>query len=86
MAGSMLVPMFAVMALLWAGIGSTGSLMVPERAGMLLCMLAAMLLRRDEYSTTHHNHAQLAIGLWSWRNSARRARCGRALLWCGARY
>ncbi|MBV9918393.1 MAG: hypothetical protein JO153_17990 [Solirubrobacterales bacterium] len=63
MAASMLVPTFAVMGLLWAGIGSTGSLMVPEHVGMLLCMLVAMLLRRDEYSASHQSHALLTIGV-----------------------
>jgi hypothetical protein len=48
MAASMLIPTFAVMALSAAGVA--GGLMVPEHAGMLACMLVAMLLRRDEYS------------------------------------
>jgi hypothetical protein len=57
MAASMLVPTFAAMALLSAGVGTRGSLTVPEHAAMLSCMLAVMLLRRDEYScATHHNH------------------------------
>ena len=55
MAASMLIPTFAVMVVLWAG-AAKGTLMVPEHAGMLACMLVAMLLRRDEYScATHHN-------------------------------
>jgi hypothetical protein len=53
----MLVPTFVVMALLGAGIGTSDSLMIPEHAGMLACMLAAMLLRRDEYSCAAHSHA-----------------------------
>jgi hypothetical protein len=62
MAASMLLPTFAVMGLLSAGIGTSGSLMVPEHAGMLACMLVAMLYRRDEYScATHHRQAQPAI-------------------------
>ena len=62
MASSMLIPTFAVMGLLSAGIGTSGSLMVPEHAGMLACMLVAMLLRRDEYACgTPHGHAQPAI-------------------------
>jgi hypothetical protein len=48
MAASMLIPTFAVMAASAAGV--TGGLMVPEHAGMLACMLVAMLLRRDEYA------------------------------------
>jgi hypothetical protein len=62
MAASMLLPTFAVMGLLSAGVGTSGSLTVPEHAGMLACMLGAMLYRRDEYSCrTHHRHAQPAI-------------------------
>jgi hypothetical protein len=62
MAASMLTPTFAVMGVLWAGIAS-GGLMVPEHAGMLTCMLLAMLLRRDEYSGAahHHGHARPAV-------------------------
>ena len=49
MAASMLIPTFVVMVVYWTGV-ATGGLMVPEHAGMLGCMLVAMLLRRDEYS------------------------------------
>jgi flagellar biosynthetic protein FliP len=64
MATSMLIPTFVVMGLLWGGVGGSGSLMVPEHAGMLFCMLVAMLLRRDEYSCeTHHGQAQPAIAV-----------------------
>jgi hypothetical protein len=55
MAASMMIPTFAVMVVLWAGIAK-GGLMVPEHAGMLTCMLVAMLLRRDEYSGAAHHH------------------------------
>lgn len=55
MAASMLIPTFAVMAVLWAGVAK-GGLMVPEHAGMLACMLIAMLFRRDEYSCASHRH------------------------------
>jgi hypothetical protein len=55
MAASMLVPTFAVMALLSAGVGTSGALMVPEHMGMLACMLVAMLVRRDEYSSAAHH-------------------------------
>jgi hypothetical protein len=54
MAASMLIPTFAVMALLSAGIGTSGALAVPEHAGMLACMLGAMLMRREEYSCAAH--------------------------------
>ncbi len=54
MAASMFIPTFAVMALLWAGlVQDIGILMVIEHAAMLASMLAAMLLRRDEYSAPH---------------------------------
>jgi hypothetical protein len=52
MAASMFLPAFAVVGLLWAGIGDTVGLMVLEHLAMLLCMLGAMLLRPAEY--THH--------------------------------
>ena len=61
MAGSMLIPTFAVMGLLSAGVGTSGSLMIPEHAGMLACMLVAMLLRRDEYSCAHHKRNAPAV-------------------------
>jgi hypothetical protein len=54
MAASMLVPTFAVMGVLAAGLASKGALMVPEHVAMLSCMLVAMLLRRDEYSCAAH--------------------------------
>ena len=56
MAASMLIPTFAVMGVLWAGLASSGALMVPEHVGMLGCMLVAMLLRREEYSCAAHPH------------------------------
>lgn len=49
MAASMLAPTGAVMVALWLGVASSGSVMVPEHAGMLGCMLVAMVLRFDEY-------------------------------------
>jgi hypothetical protein len=55
MAASMLIPTFAAMCVLWAGIAK-GGLLVPEHAGMLTCMLIAMLFRRDEYSSASHHH------------------------------
>ena len=59
MAASMLIPTFAVMAVLWAGVAKSGTLMMPEHVGMLACMLAAMLLRRDEYSCAGHPRGQI---------------------------
>jgi hypothetical protein len=57
MAASMLIPTFAVMGVLWAGIAQ-GGVMVPEHAAMLTCMLIAMLLRRGEYSCAAHRHGR----------------------------
>ena len=55
MAASMLIPTFVVMGLISSG-AAHGTLMIPEHAGMLACMLVAMLLRRDEYSCRMHGH------------------------------
>jgi hypothetical protein len=60
MAASMLIPTFAVMGVLWAGVAD-GGLGVIEHVGMLACMLIAMLLRRDEYSAAHHAMVRRAI-------------------------
>ena len=57
MAASMLVPTVAAIGLLAADVMTDiGALMVVEHVAMLLGMLAAMLLRVDEY-TGHHSHA-----------------------------
>jgi hypothetical protein len=59
MAASMFIPTFGVIALLWAGlVEETGTLLVIEHFVMLPSMLAAMLLRRDEYSHAAHGHRQ----------------------------
>ena len=55
MAAAMLLPTFAAIALLQTGADS-GLLMAAEHVAMLLAMLGAMLLRRDEYS--HGRHAR----------------------------
>jgi hypothetical protein len=58
MSASMFVPTFAVVALLWAGlVEDLGVLLVIEHVAMLASMLAAMVLRRAEYS---HGHGRLA--------------------------
>jgi len=55
MAASMYLPTFAALGLLWGGlVEDIGALMTLEHVAMLLSMLAAMLLRRDEYSGHHH--------------------------------
>jgi hypothetical protein len=57
MAASMVVPMLALLALLWTGLMTdSATLMAVLHAVMLPSMLIAMLLRRDEY-TGHHSHA-----------------------------
>jgi hypothetical protein len=62
MAASMLIPTFAAIALVGAGVMTGGSAMVAEHIAMLGGMLVAMLLRRDEYSGPHDHHgAQRAI-------------------------
>ncbi|MBV9196850.1 MAG: hypothetical protein JO168_22155 [Solirubrobacterales bacterium] len=46
----MLIPTFAAVALVVAGVMTGGSAMVTEHVVMLAGRLVAMLLRRDEYS------------------------------------
>jgi hypothetical protein len=59
MAAAMLVPTLAAIALLAASlVESLGTLMAVEHVAMLLAMLGAMLLRRDEYSHAAHAHAR----------------------------
>ena len=62
MAASMLLPTFAAIALLEAGVvDDIGFLLVVEHVAMLLGMLVAMLLRPDEYTQHHaHGHARAA--------------------------
>jgi hypothetical protein len=60
MTAAMFVPSFAAIGLLWGGlVESTDALMVIQHIGMLASMLAAMLLRLDEY-TGHGSHAHAA--------------------------
>jgi hypothetical protein len=57
MAASMVLPTFAAIGVLAAGVMTDiGTLLAVEHFAMLLGMLAAMLLRPDEY-THHHGHA-----------------------------
>jgi hypothetical protein len=61
MGASMYLPTFAALALLGAGlVEDLGALMTLEHVAMLLSMLAAMLLRRDEYSGHAHAHGVIA--------------------------
>jgi hypothetical protein len=57
MAASMLIPTFAAMALVGAGVMKGGPVMVVEHVAMLAGMLISMLLRRDEYSGGHAHGA-----------------------------
>ena len=58
MAASMVLPTFAAIGVLGAGVmTNVGTLLAVEHVAMLLGILAAMLLRPDEY-THHHGHAQ----------------------------
>jgi hypothetical protein len=57
MTGSMFVPSFAAIGLLWAGItADTDALLYIQHIGMFPSMLAVMLFRLDEY-TGHSGHA-----------------------------
>jgi hypothetical protein len=60
MAASMIIPTLIAIALLAAGVVSFEALMGLEHVAMLLGMLAAMLLRIDEYTHAHHAHAAAA--------------------------
>jgi hypothetical protein len=58
MSASMVLPTLAAIGLLVAGVMTDiGALLVIEHVAMLLGMLAAMLLRLDEY-THRHTHAR----------------------------
>jgi hypothetical protein len=58
MAAAMLIPTAGVIALQLGGlVEDNGTLMALEHAVMLPAMLVAMLLRREEYTTHHHEVA-----------------------------
>jgi hypothetical protein len=62
MAASMFVPTFGVIGLLAAGLMTDPmALMTLEHVVMLVSMLAAMLLRRDEYSGHSHTRVEPAV-------------------------
>jgi hypothetical protein len=62
MAASMLLPTFGVIGLLWGEVITDAmTLMTIEHAVMLPSMLAAMLLRRDEYSGRCHVRVAPAV-------------------------
>ena len=57
----MIIPTLLAIALLAAGVLSFGALMGLEHIAMLLGMLAAMLLRLNEYTShAHHTHDAIA--------------------------
>jgi hypothetical protein len=62
MAAAMLLPAAAALALLATGVvGDSHALVMLEHSVMFPAMLAAMLLRRDEYTGHHqHHHAPAA--------------------------
>lgn len=57
MAASMVLPTLAAIGVLAAGLMSIDTLLVGEHIVMLLGMLAAMLLRPDEYRHHAHGHS-----------------------------
>jgi hypothetical protein len=60
MSASMFPPAFAVMGLLWVElVTDIGAPLVIEHVAMLLCMLAAMLLRAGEYGGHHRRHREV---------------------------
>jgi hypothetical protein len=62
MSASMFLPTFAVIAMLGARVVTDiGVLLVVEHVAMLLSMLAAMLLRSDEYTCGAHAPAESAV-------------------------
>ena len=57
MAAAMFVPTFGTIGLLWVGlVDDLGALLTLEHVAMLVGMLVAMLLRREEYSSGLHGH------------------------------
>lgn len=57
MVAAMLLPTGAIMILAWGDVvAGMGAAMVIEHVAMLAAMLAAMLLRLDEYAGAQHNH------------------------------
>jgi hypothetical protein len=64
MSASMFVPTFAVIGLLGAGVlTDIGILLIIEHVAMLLAMLAAMLLRPEEYTCGMHGHAPTELSV-----------------------
>ena len=57
MTASMFIPSFAAITLMWMGPVDVHGAMAIQHIGMFPAMLAAMLLRRDEYSGHAHHVA-----------------------------
>ena len=62
MAASMVLPTFAAIGVLATGAMDIGALLVVEHIAMMLAMLAAMLLRLDEYTHDHSDHRRDEFG------------------------
>jgi hypothetical protein len=56
MAGAMVVPALAAIALFWAGAIESGAILALEHVAMVPAMVAVMLLRRGEYARPVHRH------------------------------
>lgn len=62
MAAAMLVPTLGVIVLLWVGlVDGLGALLGLEHVAMLVGMLVAMVLRREEYSSGGHGHGRQEV-------------------------
>jgi hypothetical protein len=62
MTAAMVIPTLSVLALLWSGlVGDLGTLLVIEHVAMFASMLAAMLLRLDEYTAAVHDHGRQRV-------------------------
>jgi hypothetical protein len=57
MAGAMVVPALAAIALFWARVIESGWILVLEHVAMVTAMVAVMLVHRGEYSRPIHRQA-----------------------------
>ena len=57
MAGAMVVPALAAIALFWGGVLESGGILVLEHLAMVPAMVAVMLVHRGEYSRPVHRQA-----------------------------
>jgi hypothetical protein len=57
MAGAMVVPALAAIALFWGGVIESGGILVLEHVAMVPAMVAVMLVHRGEYSRPVHRQA-----------------------------